>query len=390
MEAVLEPLECPLCDFQTDIEGSSNDGATSNKAPSHVERKTQLKKLATHLVLNHKLVIDKLDEITDLRSYMNHWRERFKGQSLNQYCTTIKTNTGPYDLHESEEYYLLSDDLPEDKELRNTLKEKNPRDEVLELIIREREDKSFSRTCMFCRKHFTGNRSLLFDHLTKDHHLRIGRPDNIINCDGLLDLIQSKVDGLICLYCEKTFKDWNSLKEHMRKKRHKRINPNNKEYDKFYICNYFPQSDDEDESDETDGSSTGEDEDEWSEWQECGEPIECLFCDFTTPDPKILFDDHLPKRHDFKFYDLVQGLDYYERVKIVNYLRWCYSQNKCYHCESDFANQQDLISHLSLENASRGHKVSELPSLDVWNSPNFYFSCKDNDPLLYHIRDGDE
>lgn len=45
--------------------------------------------------------------------------------------------------------------------------------------------------------------------------------------------------SLICIYCEKLFKDRTALKEHMRKKLHKRINPNNKEYDKFYINNYL-------------------------------------------------------------------------------------------------------------------------------------------------------
>ena len=44
--------------------------------------------------------------------------------------------------------------------------------------------------------------------------------------------------SLICIFCEKKFKDRNVLKEHMRKKLHKRINPNNKEYDKYYIQNY--------------------------------------------------------------------------------------------------------------------------------------------------------
>lgn len=33
--------------------------------------------------------------------------------------------------------------------------------------------------------------------------------------------------------------DRTALKEHMRKKLHKRINPTNKEYDKFYINNYL-------------------------------------------------------------------------------------------------------------------------------------------------------
>lgn len=40
---------------------------------------------------------------------------------------------------------------------------------------------------------------------------------------------------------KKTFTDRNVLKEHMRKKLHKRINPENKEYDKFYIVNYLEE-----------------------------------------------------------------------------------------------------------------------------------------------------
>lgn len=45
--------------------------------------------------------------------------------------------------------------------------------------------------------------------------------------------------SLQCLYCEKVFRDKNTLKDHMRKKQHRRINAKNKEYDKFYIINYL-------------------------------------------------------------------------------------------------------------------------------------------------------
>jgi len=45
--------------------------------------------------------------------------------------------------------------------------------------------------------------------------------------------------SLQCLYCEKTFRDKFVLKEHMRKKQHRKINCKNKLYDKFYIINYL-------------------------------------------------------------------------------------------------------------------------------------------------------
>ena len=49
----------------------------------------------------------------------------------------------------------------------------------------------------------------------------------------------ASIFSLLCLYCEKTFKDRFTLKEHMRKKLHKRLNPNNTQYDKYYLVNYL-------------------------------------------------------------------------------------------------------------------------------------------------------
>lgn len=45
--------------------------------------------------------------------------------------------------------------------------------------------------------------------------------------------------SLQCLFCEKTFKDRQTLKDHMRKKQHRKINPKNKEFDKYYLINYL-------------------------------------------------------------------------------------------------------------------------------------------------------
>lgn len=42
-----------------------------------------------------------------------------------------------------------------------------------------------------------------------------------------------------CLYCEKTFRDKTTLKDHMRKKQHRRINARNNDYDRFYVINYL-------------------------------------------------------------------------------------------------------------------------------------------------------
>ena len=49
----------------------------------------------------------------------------------------------------------------------------------------------------------------------------------------------SYCNSLQCLYCEHTFRDHPTLKDHMRKKQHKKINPQNKVYDRFYVINYL-------------------------------------------------------------------------------------------------------------------------------------------------------
>ena len=48
--------------------------------------------------------------------------------------------------------------------------------------------------------------------------------------------------SLLCLYCEGVFKDRITLKEHMRKKQHKKINPNNTEYDRYIYIYIYIQS----------------------------------------------------------------------------------------------------------------------------------------------------
>lgn len=106
--------------------------------------------------------------------------------------------------------------------------------------------------------------------MAREHSFSIGLPDNIVYCKQFLETLQSKLDesvhpdpaahaaftaaahssrclGLIfpssvslqCLYCEKTFRDKTTLRDHMRKKSHRRINASNREYDRFYVINYL-------------------------------------------------------------------------------------------------------------------------------------------------------
>ena len=76
------------------------------------------------------------------------------------------------------------------------------------------------------------------DHLSEQHNLHLGKPQNLVYIDDLIDQIEEVLDNLKCIYCEKIFPDRPTLKEHMRKKIHKRINPLDTKYDKYFIINY--------------------------------------------------------------------------------------------------------------------------------------------------------
>lgn len=76
-------------------------------------------------------------------------------------------------------------------------------------------------------------------HLSEQHNLQLGNPQNLVYIEELVSHIETKLKALECIYCEKVFPERTVLKEHMRKKLHKRINPKNKCYDKYYIVNYL-------------------------------------------------------------------------------------------------------------------------------------------------------
>ena len=71
------------------------------------------------------------------------------------------------------------------------------------------------------------------------HKFNIGRPDNLVDVGEFVDMLQQRLDNMQCLYCEKTYKSTAVLKQHMRKKKHFKLNPKNNLYDRFYVMNYL-------------------------------------------------------------------------------------------------------------------------------------------------------
>jgi hypothetical protein len=96
---------------------------------------------------------------------------------------------------------------------------------MLELQTKERSE-IFKRRCLFCNKmwykryesalarkfavhskvqllknklffffFFASIRDDLFQHMFAEHHFNIGRPDNLVNIQELLDILQQKIDA---------------------------------------------------------------------------------------------------------------------------------------------------------------------------------------------------
>uniref|UniRef100_A0AAX7SPE3 C2H2-type domain-containing protein n=1 Tax=Astatotilapia calliptera TaxID=8154 RepID=A0AAX7SPE3_ASTCA len=341
--------------------------------------------LLRHLLMEHKLVIADVKLIADVPKYLLYWKGRFLEQPLTDFCSVIKTNsTGP--VEKQEDYFLLCDVLPEDRVLREKLQQKRL-EEVLEQQQKERDDSSFHRLCMFCSEEFTGNRSSLLNHMAREHSFSIGLPDNIVYCSEFLDTLQDKLDSLQCLYCEKTFRDKTTLKDHMRKKAHRRINAKNHEYDRFYVINYLELGKTWEEVQSEDDRELADDEDDdWSDWQAHPVSAVCLFCDHQSETLEQIY-AHMKEAHGFDLHLLKTELNlkFYQQVKLVNFIRRQIHQSRCYGCTRMFDCRADALRHIAAE----GH-VMKLPEMSAWDQPQYYFPTYENDALLCTLSDSEE
>ena len=204
----------------------------------HLNNEHDEKTYLAHLLTLHKFVIADVQLIGDFKRYVTYWKERLQTTKLEDVCFIIETNTGPTDLHPRESFFLLSDNLPEEKELREKLNIYK-----LEKVIKqqelERSDQGYERNCLFCNELVGQNRSNIISHMSKEHNFNIGNPDNIVYFEEFYLKLKSRFEKFQCLFCDKIFYNTQVLKEHMRKKQHKCIDPKNKEFDKFYIINYL-------------------------------------------------------------------------------------------------------------------------------------------------------
>lgn len=335
----------------------------------------------SHLYIEHRLVIGDEEQIAILHEYLIYWRKIFDGKETtkSKFCTTIFMDQLPDGKpSENEKYYLLCDVLKQDYELRNNLNRKR-----MEIVLAqhqfERTDESFERNCLFCRESIK-TRFKFVDHLHEKHFLRLGKSENLVFIDELIDALQFQLDSLKCLFCGKKFKDRTTLKEHMRKKGHKRISPNNKEYDRFYIKNYTKPNEKKNENNyyfERDSSDSN-----WSDWEDDEQNIMCLFCKNEQKD-FLKLTEHMTMEHGIDFKRETAENSFYDRIKMVNYVRRSMFMLKCIRCKRVFPHRHDLQTHLKDE----FHYT--LGERKEWDMPQYYFPTYEDDGFLQHLDDTD-
>ncbi|XP_043234870.1 zinc finger protein 277-like [Amphibalanus amphitrite] len=346
--------------------------------------------LSAHLLSEHCLVVADLALVADLDQYCRYWAPRLRADGgLRQYCFTVLTNTGPSDAAPSEEYFLLSPKLDEDRLLRERLQ----RARLERVLARQQRERTmtFSRGCLFCRLQYSGRLAGFFDHLAEAHNFSVGRPDNIVFGPEFIDAIEAKLEALRCLFCDGVFPDRATLKEHMRKKQHKKINPAHTAFDKFYVINYleFGKGWQEIQQERDEGPPTGFDEpgsdDDWSDWTEApSSGAVCLFCDFSTIDVDAL-SAHMRAEHQFDFPELKSRLrlSFYQQVKLVNYIRRQMVERACLFCQETLPTRATLLEHLRAADHLR------VPEPSIWDQPQYFFPTYENDSLLYALEEAE-
>lgn len=331
----------------------------------------------------------------DVMSYL------FIGNIPEEYCTSMLWKQKPdgTPTEEDEKYYLLSDDLPKDKLIRQDLQKKN-----IEMVLSrhqfERVDNNFNRGCLYCRSNeIEPTRYQFVEHLYEKHFLQLGKPENLVFIDDLIDFIEEKLTNLYCIYCEKLFKDRATLKEHMRKKGHKRINPENKIYDRFFMCNYkmreastrvpekkfynpkAPQTQrrQTQRNESEDPTVFNDDDSNWSDWEDRDHEIEiiCLFCSHKEKEFEAVT-THMTNIHGFNFEEASNDLSFYQKVKLVNFIRRKVHLKQCLTCDHISESVNELVQHMT----ESKHIRCETKD---YEKPEFFFPTFEDDSFLCHL-----
>ncbi|RKP37626.1 hypothetical protein BJ085DRAFT_19766, partial [Dimargaris cristalligena] len=370
---------------------------------------TQPSQLTNHLNDCHGLVFKNIQHMVfSLQKYLDSWAEKLQAAEADPatlpagVATTTSTTTV---VTAGSNYLIDASQCPADLELRTDL-QKGKLNEILQTQARERQtDSPQSRKCLFC-KQMCENRYRLFRHMFTEHNFNIGLPDNLVDVNEFLTILETKLAELQCLYCEKTFTSTAVLRKHMRKKKHFKISARNRLYDRFYIVNFLePGKNWENFENEVYDSGhlnanlndDDEDGEGWGDWQEddtSPENTMCLFDNTVAASPADAC-DHMREAHGFDLPALrrARGLDFYQTIRLINFIRRQTGRGVCMACDTEVAGagpegSSDSITPLAKHMAENGCFTS-LPAADhpFWEDVQYLFPTYENDPLLMWFDD---
>ncbi|XP_022365998.1 zinc finger protein 277-like [Enhydra lutris kenyoni] len=78
------------------------------------------------------------------------------------------------------------------------------------------------------------------------------------------------------------------------------------------------------------------------------------------------------------------GLNFYQQVKLVNFIRRQIHQCRCYGCHVKFKSKAELRTHME-----EAKHTSLLPERKMWDQPEYYFPTYENDTLLCTLSDSE-
>ncbi|CAG8710104.1 11160_t:CDS:2, partial [Acaulospora morrowiae] len=122
-------------------------------------------------------------------------------------------------------------------------------------------------------------------------------------------------------------------------------------------------------------------DDSWDDWnEEESQPTLCLFCEDVSPSSKEV-QNHMRNIHGFDLLEIKNsmGLDFYQTIILINYIRHSTSLNACIACGAKFDKLQNLTEHMTKENC-----FTKVPPLDnpLWKDPKYLIPTQTDDPLL--------
>jgi len=126
-------------------------------------------------------------------------------------------------------------------------------------------------------------------------------------------------------------------------------------------------------------------EEDWIELKDETNQIVCLLCpaQFTSFHETL---QHMIISHSFDFRAVTSAHDFYQKVKIVNFIRRNLYRNLCFYCESKHIDRQTLGRHIEEHQSIN----SEFPDRQLWDQSEFLFPTYENDQFLMFLDDDQE